>query len=512
MAQRRVASRLAVAVLVSVAALSVGVWWVVRRGVEQQNTALLKGDTDQIVLTFQEALQTESSAFADVGLVTVESGDSPAVFASVAKSFVAAPGASLAIVDDAVTPPRVVLAAGTNLYGGEQLSGALAQAVSKASPLLSSIPLIHIGTKVFLVVTEIPPATTGTVVLDMSEENPSKATSDVSGPYKDLALDVYATPSPQPGQLFSSNVGGRPLPKPTVSQEMKVGALEMDFVAAAQRPLVGGSAQAAPWIVLAVGLMVAISLATTVEVLVRRQRHTADVVAQTRSELLEAQGLLLRQERLSALGEMATVVGHELRNPLAAIVNSLYLQERALQDRDLDEAERHRDLAARQAARAANLGEDLTAYMRERSPSPAQISLPQVVEDVLEMDPPPPNVTVSHDLPVMDVVGDDRQLHQMMTNVVTNAYDAMADGGQLRITATRNNGTVFVTFEDEGPGFVPESIDKALEPFFTTKSTGTGLGLAIVQRLARANEGDVTIANRPTGGAIVTLRLPAPDS
>ena len=105
----------------------------------------------------------------------------------------------------------------------------------------------------------------------------------------------------------------------------------------------------------------------------RRQRYANALVEQRTAELLASQEALVRSERLSAVGQMTTVVGHELRNPLGAVMNALYMLRRSLDNPAA--AEPHLAVAERQTARAVNLAQDLTAYMREREPELASIDL-----------------------------------------------------------------------------------------------------------------------------------------
>ena len=125
-----------------------------------------------------------------------------------------------------------------------------------------------------------------------------------------------------------------------------------------------------------------------IEVVVRRQRYANALVEQRTAELLASQEALVRSERLSAVGQMTTVVGHELRNPLGAVMNALYMLRRSLDDPAA--AEPHLAVAERQTARAVNLAQDLTAYMREREPELAPMELREVLSDVLEATPRPP--------------------------------------------------------------------------------------------------------------------------
>jgi two-component system, NtrC family, sensor histidine kinase HydH len=203
---------------------------------------------------------------------------------------------------------------------------------------------------------------------------------------------------------------------------------------------------------------------------------------------------------------MTTVVGHELRNPLGAVMNALYMLRRSLNDPAA--AEPHLVVAERQTARAVNLAQDLTAYMRERDPELAPMVLGEVLDDVLEATPKPPNVVVTEDVGQIVLNADSKQIAQILTNLVENAYQALPDGGSVRIAAHAEGGMAVITVEDSGAGVDQDLVDRFFEPFFTTRSDGTGLGLAIVRRLTEGHGGKISIENGRSGGAIVTVRLP----
>lgn len=509
MTHKRTPSALSILVLVVVVGLAGGSWWVLQRSVEQQDQALLKNDTSQVVLLLQTAVQNLGSQLSALGTATVDSGNSTTVFDQQAKPIVVQPTASVALVNTSLTPPRVILAAGADLHRGEQLTGPLAAAVLGARPVLSGSKVVRVGTKDFLLFTEVPPATApGVVVLETNDVQPGKPAASTNGPYSQLDVALYATATPQPGQLITSALGDRPLPRPTASSVLRVGTLSWDVVGAAKAPLVGTAANLTPWIVLGTGALLALVLFMTVEALVRRQRHTAQMVTEREAELLEAQGLLLRQERLSAVGEMATVIGHELRNPLGAAINALYLVRNKV-DKSIDpQAEAYLALAEREINRAAALSEDLTAYMRERMPLVTQFDLRDVVDAVLESTPPPAGITVSPPDRGCDLDADKDQITQVLINLVTNAYQVMPGGGSLSITGSQVDGLSEISVVDSGEGVDPADAERLFDPFFTTRSIGTGLGLAIVKRIVESHAGTVTIGNGPSGGAVVTFRLP----
>lgn len=235
-----------------------------------------------------------------------------------------------------------------------------------------------------------------------------------------------------------------------------------------------------------------------------------DITALRRSldELAKAQAELVHRERLAAVGELASMVGHELRNPLGAATNFLYLARMKLGD-DLDaEVDDFLSMVERQTNRAAALSEDLTTYVREHKPEPAHLDFNTVVEEVLRATPPPQGVRVELEGPTIDLEADPTHLAQMLTNLVVNAYQAMPDGGSLRIGASATADLVEINVKDSGSGIDPEIAKKLFDPFFTTKTEGTGLGLSIVRRLARSSGGSIVIDNVPSGGALATLRLP----
>jgi signal transduction histidine kinase len=267
-------------------------------------------------------------------------------------------------------------------------------------------------------------------------------------------------------------------------------------------------AKAAPYLRLSAGVVLAVAIAVTIEVVVRRERYAARVAAERTAELEASREALVRSERLSAVGEMATVVGHELRNPLAAALNAMFLARQSAAGTLSEAAEAHLALAERQVHRAAALSEDLTAYMRDRRPTHVHLELDRIVRAVLATAPPPTGVTVSMPPPGVALEADHDQMLQVLINLLTNAYQAMPAGGALSVSGANVNGHTEIVLQDTGDGIPAEVEDRLFEPFVTTKATGTGLGLAIVKRIVESHEGTIEMQNTPGAGARVTLRLP----
>ena len=511
MARRLISSFTVVAVLVVVAA-SVGVWWVIRQGVDRQNRALLQDDESQLASYIQSTLQLLRNNLDGVVFYTMAApaNNQAQVFAQQAKPILQGPAISVALAS--ISPPRVLFAEGSDLRVGEDLPSSVVTPAAIGLPTPNTPTL---GAKVFRSGSETLLAITSTLVVDPNAAavetlklNQTGATPNRTGPYSHLFVNLYNATKPVAGQLIVSTHGPGPLAQPVASEVLRYEGVAWLLQASPRAPLVGGSAAAAPWIVLGIGLVLAVVLGASTEMLVRRQRHTASVVAQREAELLEAQAALVRQERLSAVGEMATVIGHELRNPLGTTTNTLYLIRRRLAGTLDPELEGFLDRVDRETSRAAKLSEDLTSFMRDRVPEIEEVDLREVVAEVLESTPRSSEVQVVLPSPGVVVDADKTQLIQVLTNLVDNAYQAMPSGGTLQISGVALDGSTEITVQNSGEGIDPSDVDRFFEPFFTTKPTGTGLGLAIVKRLVEGHGGDISVANRPEGGVRFTIRLP----
>ena len=498
-----------VVVTVIVAALAVVTFEFLSHGVSVQEQSLLQTNASQLAVVLNEATASIGAPLSTLGQVMVATNDSPTLFQSQAKPITADPGSSLAVAHSVAGRFTVALARGSDFSVGQPLPAPLATAAATAGPQLTATQVLHIGNKTLLgFLVSTAPGPQGTLVILLRQITPSVASKNDTGPYAQLYVSLYASTTADPTQLITGSLGSRPLPTPVARTFVTVGNSKWLVVASAKQPLVGNVPRTAPWIVMAGGLLIAVLIGATSEILIRRRRYAEEVAAERTRELVEAQAALVRRERLSAVGEMATVIGHELRNPLGAAINLLFLARNRLTDHDDPELEGYLDRAEREANRAAALCEDLTAYMRERAPDIVPLELGNLVAEVLESTPPPPGVEVTLGDLKFDLHADNAQLVQMLTNLVTNAYQAMPDGGMLSVAGTESDGFIEITVEDSGGGVDPAVAERLLEPFFTTKPTGTGLGLAIVKRYAEGHQGTVSIVNGPTGGAKVTIRLP----
>ncbi len=219
-------------------------------------------------------------------------------------------------------------------------------------------------------------------------------------------------------------------------------------------------------------------------------------------------------ERLAAIGATAGMVGHDIRNPLQAIIGDVFLAKSDLAS--LPEGEAKEDLKESLEAIQTNteyinkVVQDLQDFARPIKPSAQEISLKALWEDILFKNEVPENINVSCkvDKKVKKIISDPEVLKRILNNIVNNAFQAMPDGGKITVHAYQQSGDTIITVQDTGGG-IPEDIKpKLFTPLFTTKSKGQGFGLAVVKRMTEALGGAVSFESGVGEGTKFTVRLP----
>ena len=233
----------------------------------------------------------------------------------------------------------------------------------------------------------------------------------------------------------------------------------------------------------------------------------------TTEKKLERQ--IIQSERLAAMGQMIGGFAHELNNPLTSILGMAEL----LQDGGISEGARKQiTILHQQARRAAEIVQNLQYFARPPAPGRSQVDLNELVQRILQMQAYPlrkSNITVDFlaepALPAVE--GDPNQLMQVFLNLLLNAEQAIRetrDKGTVRVRLGRDADSVWVVFQDDGPGIPPENLAHIFDPFFTTKrpGRGTGLGLSICKTVLREHGGNIEATSAPGGGAAFTITLP----
>jgi len=235
---------------------------------------------------------------------------------------------------------------------------------------------------------------------------------------------------------------------------------------------------------------------------------TEDVTEQTR-----AREQLARSERLALVGQMLAQITHEVRNPLNALSLNAELLSDELSALDRDRATEAWDILATIASEVDRLTAVTGHYLQLARRPPARHQpedLRALVEDVarlLDAELSQRSIGLSLDIaPVPPQLVDGNQLRQALLNVVRNA--AEAGGRSLRLSLHRDAGQVVLALTDDGPGMSEVEIERACDPFFSTKTGGTGLGLAITKQILDDHDGNVRITSNHGGGTTVALCLP----
>jgi signal transduction histidine kinase len=263
----------------------------------------------------------------------------------------------------------------------------------------------------------------------------------------------------------------------------------------------------------AAGIFLAAALAFLGGVAVRNQRRTerALVALEEKTRELEAaQEELVRKERLAILGQLAGGVAHELRNPLGVVKNSVYYLKMVLPEDE--RARKHLHILDREVGTAGRIVADLLDFARVRPPVRTETDLNGLVGMVLERTPLGDHVEVLTNLAagLPSVSVDPEQVKQVLGNLITNAGQAMPEGGTLTIETARADGGAQVVVSDTGVGIPPENLEKIFQPLFTTKAKGIGLGLAVAKGLAEGNGGTISVESALGKGSRFIVRFAHP--
>jgi signal transduction histidine kinase len=219
---------------------------------------------------------------------------------------------------------------------------------------------------------------------------------------------------------------------------------------------------------------------------------------------------LQQSERLAAIGQVAGGVAHELRNPLNVIKTSIYYLLNARNPSPQKKAE-HLGRIEKQVGIADAVITALTNFARLPVPDMRPFDVQACVQDALQANTVPDNVTVSTEFPASPppALADRDQVLIVLGNVIRNAFEAMSAGGRLTISGYRQDDQVKVTITDTGPGISAENLQRVMQPLFTTKPRGIGLGLALARGILAKNHGRLEVASEVGRGSTFTVCLPA---
>lgn len=239
------------------------------------------------------------------------------------------------------------------------------------------------------------------------------------------------------------------------------------------------------------------------------------MVAERTRDLLDAQEELVRREKLALLGELAASLAHELRHPLGVISNAVYYLQNVIPAAS-EPVEEYLGIISSEVGGAEIIISNLLEYGLPSPPDRGEATVLELMSDVLERQPAPEEIevvlSIPSDLPPIYV--DSRQMRRALSHLVTNAYQAMPEGGKLTIKTSEVSGAparsneVAISITDTGVGLSQENVEKLFQPLFTTKARGMGLGLPVCKRLVEANGGRMEVQSKEGKGSTFTVVLP----
>jgi PAS domain S-box-containing protein len=229
------------------------------------------------------------------------------------------------------------------------------------------------------------------------------------------------------------------------------------------------------------------------------------------AELRDAQIELVRKERLSALGQLTATMAHELRNPLSAIRNTLFVVKETAATKGID-LERPITRVERSVARCDRIINDLLDYTRVKELHLAELAPDPWVEELLSEQRLPAGIELAHHLDADCMIAiDPERVRRVLINLIDNAAQAMLEDAHERkivvTTALVDDDFIEIAVADTGAGIAADVLPKVFEPLFSTKSFGTGLGLPMVKQIVEQHGGTITITSDVGKGTRVTVRL-----
>jgi two-component system NtrC family sensor kinase len=236
-------------------------------------------------------------------------------------------------------------------------------------------------------------------------------------------------------------------------------------------------------------------------------------VEERTSELQATRDQLVQSEKLASIGQLAAGVAHEINNPIGVILGFTQV----LLKRTPADAPMYKPLSTieREGLRCKEIVQGLLDFARQSKPSPRRLNINEVIEATCSLMEHQENsqvqITKNYAANLPDVVADENQLQQVFFNIVLNAYHAMPNGGELRVTSQAVDNEVHAVFTDTGEGISAPNLKRIFDPFFTTKDVGqgTGLGLSISYGIVEQHGGTIEVTSEPGAGATFTIRLPA---
>jgi signal transduction histidine kinase len=236
--------------------------------------------------------------------------------------------------------------------------------------------------------------------------------------------------------------------------------------------------------------------------------YLEELIQERTVELEKTQGKLLKVQRMAAIGEAAAMVGHDLRNPLQAIVNTLYLAKKKVESYPGKDLDNLLQSIGEQVEYMNKIVSDLQDFARPIKPKIKEITIDKIIDSSLATVNIPNNIKVTKSFINYTILSDFDLLKRVFTNIIINAFQAMTDGGEVNIKTEITGQKIRVHFQDNGIGIPKENLTKIFQPLFTTKAKGQGLGLAVCKRIIESMNGNIIVESNIGKGSDFIIELP----
>lgn len=213
---------------------------------------------------------------------------------------------------------------------------------------------------------------------------------------------------------------------------------------------------------------------------------------------------LVNSEKMSAIGDLASRLAHDMKNPLTVIKGSIQVIKKMNQGKMDDFSLKRIEVIESAIFRMAHQIDNVLDYVKATPLEITQNSLVEILVSAIELVQVPQNITIN--LPVSDFVisCDQNKLTVVFSNLILNSVQALEmERGAITVRATKNNAYIVIEVEDSGPGISSDVLPKIFDPLFTTKQVGTGLGLSSCKRIIEQHGGTIGVSNNPTRFSII---------
>ena len=243
--------------------------------------------------------------------------------------------------------------------------------------------------------------------------------------------------------------------------------------------------------------------------------YLEETVESRTSQLKQIQKHLVEAERMAAIGEAVTMIGHDARNPLQVIFNTLYLAIKKIDEMQVSSEEKNHlknllEKIRNQADYINRMILDLQEYTKGVTPELIKVDLNELLEEALSSITIPEKIEVILDVEkdFPGILADPTLMKRVLINLIKNAVEAMPEGGKIRIGASVKGSNALIEVEDTGIGIPEENMKEIFRPFFTTKPKGLGLGLAVCKKLIEAQGGEISVKSKIGKGTKFKIEIP----